>query len=129
MILIAPQLSVRDEKHPDSPREMMESRMILREEGSGTRYRWEEYKTIKGLKLPAPVLEVGSLSAIKSLVESGFGLSVMSSRAVEKEISLGTLRSRPFSTGPLVREMCFVYKYGSADSFRKDFISFIHGAL
>ncbi len=129
MILIAPPVSFPDDNEPVSPGELKESRMILREEGSGTRYRWEEYKTVKGLKLPAPVLEVGSLSAIKSLVESGFGISVMSSRAVEKEIKLGTLKSRPFSTGPLIREMCFVYKYESATSFRQNFISFIHDSL
>ena len=129
MILIAPSSAITDEKKAITPGELRNSRMILREEGSGTRFRWEEYKLLKGLELPDPILEVGSLSAIKSLVESGFGLSVMSSRAVIKERQLGTLKSRPFSTGTLIREMCFVYRYESPSPFREDFISFIRACL
>lgn len=129
MILIGPAPEIPDEDQPMTPEELRNRRLILREEGSGTRYRWEQYKTGMGMDLPPPVLEVGSLSAIKSLVESGFGWSVMSSRAVEKERRLGTLKSRPFSMGPLIREMRFVYRYKSLSPFREDFIGFVSGSL
>ena len=129
MILIGPASAIPDEKEPISPRELGNCRLILREEGSGTRYRWEQYRINKDLELPPPVLEVGSLSAIKSLVESGFGWSVMSSRAVEKERQLGTIKTRPFSTGALVRDMYFVYGKESVSPFREDFIAFIRSRL
>ena len=125
MILIGPAASVTDETKPIGPEELNSCRLILREEGSGTRYRWEQYKMRHDLELPAPVLEVGSLSAIKSLVESGFGWSVMSSRAVEKERRLGTVRTRPFSTGPLIREMYFIFVGKDRSPLREDIISFL----
>jgi len=108
--------------------ELQKSRLILREKGSGTRYYWEEYMKDKQIRLSdsAVIMEIGSLSAIKSLVESGLGCSVMSRRAVQKELLLGTLVTRPFVSGPLFRDMHFVYPKNTAGSFISDFIDFIH---
>ena len=106
--------------------ELKKSRLILREIGSGTRFYWEEYCLKNGIVLPksAVVMEVGSLSAIKSLVEAGIGCSVMSRRAVEKELMSGTLITRSFVTGPLYRNMYFIYKENSPVDFVEDFIAF-----
>jgi len=102
------------------------SRLILRERGSGTRHFWEEYLNEHQIRLPreAVIMEVGSLSAIKSLVESGFGCSVMSSRAVEKELLLGTVQTHPLRWGPLIRDLYFVWSDGSPRGFVEDFIRF-----
>jgi len=102
--------------------------LILRESGSGTREYFELYLRNKDLYLqPASiVMEVGSLSAIKSLCESGMGCSVMSRRAAAKELELGTLVERPFSGGPVIRELQFVYTEKSPQVFVKEFISFCH---
>lgn len=102
------------------------SRLILREEGSGTRYHWEKYRTEKNLKLPdkSIIMEVGSLSAIKSLVEAGFGCSVMSRRAVEKELLLGTIKTKPLSWGALNRELNFVFSSNSPKAFVEEFIEY-----
>ena len=68
-------------------KELSSARLILRELGSGTRYYWEEYLKEHCVHLPEEtvIMEVGSLSAIKSLVEAGYGCSVMSRTAIEKE--------------------------------------------
>jgi DNA-binding transcriptional LysR family regulator len=108
-------------------RELQKSRLILREKGSGTRYYWEEYLKDNQIRLSdsAVIMEIGSLSAIKSLVESGLGCSVMSRRAVEKELLLGTLVTKPFLSGPLFRDMYFVYSRKTSGAFISDFIDFI----
>lgn len=115
-----------------SREELIKSRFILREKGSGTRYFWEEYCLKKKIKLPdsALIMEVGSLSAIKSLVEAGFGCSVMSRKAVHKELLWGSLITRPFDTGPLYRNMYLVYRDDSPLNFINDFMTYVnHGPL
>jgi len=100
--------------------------LILRERGSGTREYFEEYLKEQGLSLPASsvIMEVGSLSAIKSLCEAGLGCSVMSREAVGKELQLRTLKEIPFSRGPALRELRFVYTDRSPAAFVKEFVAF-----
>jgi DNA-binding transcriptional LysR family regulator len=102
------------------------SRLILREQGSGTRFYWEEFIKEKKISLPqsTTIMEVGSLSAIKSLVEAGYGSSVMSRKAVEKELLLGSLRTRPFLWGPLTRDLNFIFTEDSPLPFVEEFIDF-----
>ena len=106
--------------------ELEHCRLILREAGSGTRFYWEEYLNRRKIKIPqsSVIMEVGSLSAIKSLVEAGYGSSVMSEHAVKKELLLGTIRSWPLRSGPLRRKMYFVYTQRSPSGFVSDFIDF-----
>ena len=127
MIFVGNREYIQDHKKPVTPEELVESRLILREKGSGTRYYWEEYCHEKSLHLPesAIVMEVGSLSAIKSLAEAGLGCSVMSHRAVKQELKFGTLLSRPFSMGPLIRDLYYVYRKDSPLVFINDFARFI----
>ncbi len=129
MIFIGNRDYIPDPSKPIGEGELISSRLILREQGSGTRYYWEEYCRTHGLHIPksSVIMEVGSLSAIKSLVEAGIGTSVMSKRAVEKELLLGSLVSRPLSAGPLLRELCFVYTDDSPLEFIDTFIDFTHG--
>mgnify|MGYP000436333499 CR=1 FL=1 len=102
------------------------NRLILREIGSGTRYYWDEYEKEKHLTVlgDEQIIEVGSLSAIKSLVEAGYGCSIMSKKAVEKELSLGSIVTKPFKWGPLMREIYFVYTKESPSAFIEEFIRF-----
>jgi LysR family transcriptional regulator, transcriptional activator of the cysJI operon len=106
--------------------ELQKGRLILREKGSGTRFHWEEYRKRNRISLPesAVIMEVGSLSAIKSLVEAGYGCSIMSRKAIEKELILNTLQTRPFAWGPLMRDLNFVYTENSPTSFVEEFIRF-----
>lgn len=67
---------------------------ILREEGSGTRQVIEETlrkNNLNPTKLIV-VLELENTESIKSAVESGMGISILSKVAVQKELSLKTLK-------------------------------------
>ena len=127
MIFLGNRSYIPDSRRPITPEELAASRLILREEGSGTRHYWEEYCREKKIAVPrsAIVMEVGSLSAIKSLAEAGLGCSVMSRRAVRQELLWGTLLSRSFSTGPLHRNLYFVYGDDSPTGFINNFADFI----
>jgi len=100
--------------------------LVLRERGSGTREHFEQFLGRLGLHIDdsSVVMEVGSLSAIKVLCESGLGCSVMSRHAVERELLLGSLSAIPFSSGILERQITFVYTEFSPMPFVGEFIGF-----
>ncbi|MCG6871499.1 MAG: LysR family transcriptional regulator [Gammaproteobacteria bacterium] len=80
---------------------------ISREEGSGTRAFIEAYLKDGGLSSSdmRHIMEFGSPESIKSAVEAGLGISIISSATLSKELKLGTLAAveldppleRPFS--------------------------------
>ncbi len=83
---------------------------ICREEGSGTREVIAEYLQDNGIKEePNVCLELGSPESIKSAVEAGMGVSIMSQSTVQKEIKLNTLVAIPLDP-PLERPFSFVHQ-------------------
>jgi len=83
---------------------------ISREPGSGTREVIDRYLEKTGV---APdslqvVMEVSSPEALKGLVATGMGFTIMSRAAVTKEIKLGMLVQIPL-TPRLLRHLCVVY--------------------
>lgn len=91
--------------------ELAQEPFILREEGSGTRQMIEKHLTKHGLS-PQNMnvsLILGSTEAIKSAVEQGLGVSVLSQWAVRKEISAGTLRQLHFPEIRLIRSFSMVH--------------------
>jgi len=91
-----------------TPQQLAAQPFICREEGSGTREVIAEY-----LKLideePNVCLELGSPESIKSAVEAGMGISIMSCSTVQKEIKLNTLVAIPLEP-PLERPFSFVHQ-------------------
>ena len=84
---------------------------ICREEGSGTREVMLECMTGAGVN-PSELnlgMELGSLEAIKGAVESGMGVSVLSSATIEKELKLGTLVAVKLEP-PMTRPFSFVHQ-------------------
>jgi DNA-binding transcriptional LysR family regulator len=76
-----------------SPREVAKEPFVSREIGSGTREFADNYFRKCGV-LPEElniVMELGSPEAIKGVVETGLGVSVVSRATVAKELKLGTL--------------------------------------
>ncbi|WP_151734769.1 selenium metabolism-associated LysR family transcriptional regulator [Paenibacillus tengchongensis] len=67
---------------------------VLREQGSGTRRVMEEELISKGIDSGAMqvVMELGSTGAVKSAVEAGLGLTIISASSVKHEAALGLLR-------------------------------------
>ena len=83
---------------------------ICREEGSGTREVIAEYLLDNNIKEePNVCLELGSPESIKSAVEAGMGISIMSQSTVQKEIKLNTLVAIPLDP-PLERPFSFVHQ-------------------
>ena len=76
-----------------SAKQLAKSRLILREEGSGTRRVVEAALRRAGVRVTQAnlAMELDSTEAIKSAVEAGLGLGFVPCRAIQKEIKLSTL--------------------------------------
>jgi len=93
-----------------SGQQMVSYPFICREEGSGTREVIAEYLLDTGVKEePNVCLELGSPESIKSAVEAGMGISIMSQSTVQKEIKLNTLVAIPLEPA-LERPFSFVHQ-------------------
>ncbi|MEW9502186.1 selenium metabolism-associated LysR family transcriptional regulator [Jeotgalibacillus marinus] len=85
--------------------------MIMREQGSGTRQVIEEI-LLKHHLDPAKlniILELENTESIKSAVESGMGISIISKAAIKKELQLGLLSEMSIQGIHLKREFSFIY--------------------
>ncbi|RPF47110.1 LysR family transcriptional regulator [Thermodesulfitimonas autotrophica] len=101
---------------------------ILREQGSGTRKITEDRLKEAGINLSElnVVMELGSTEAVKEAVEAGFGATIISKWAVQKELKLGTLVSVKVKDVSLVRKFYVIYnKNKSQTPVVKEFISFL----
>ncbi len=79
------------------PEALADLPFIMREEGSGTLEFIRNHLFENGISLQEYniSLEVGSPEAVKSAVEAGLGISIVSSATVHKEIKLETLAAIP----------------------------------
>jgi DNA-binding transcriptional LysR family regulator len=91
--------------------QLVELPFVGREEGSGTREFISEYLARRNIQLNDLNLnlEVGNPEAIKSAVEAGLGVSIVSQATIVKELKLGTLAARPLDP-PLERPFSIVYQ-------------------
>ena len=92
------------------PRQLAGEPYVNREPGSGTREYTDQYLRQCSV---APedlsvVLELGSIEAIKSVVETGLGVAIVSRATVAKERRLGTLVAVPLEPR-LMRTLSFVH--------------------
>ncbi|MBI4687393.1 MAG: LysR family transcriptional regulator [Nitrospirae bacterium] len=86
--------------------ELSKEPFILREEGSGTRQMIEKYLA-KHNVLPQSIkiaLIMGSTESIKSAVENGLGISIVSKWAAKKELRYGTLKTVSFKEDKFLRD-------------------------
>jgi DNA-binding transcriptional LysR family regulator len=83
---------------------------IGRELGSGTREVIDHYLQKAGLSADAlhVIMEATSPEALKGLVATGLGFTIMSRATVDKEVRLGDLVRVPL-TPPLIRHLSVVY--------------------
>lgn len=104
--------------------EMFSENLILREKGSGTRELTEEKFKAVGIDLSSfkGIMEIGSISAIKSLVENNMGLSIISKETIKKELKSGAIKTLKVKDLTFNREFNFVYLKGN--SFMDEFIKF-----
>lgn len=93
-----------------APKQLAQYPFISRESGSGTRQVIDQYFQKAGI---APeslnvVMELGSPEALKGLVATGLGFTIMSRFAVAKESRLGSLVRVPLAPR-LIRSLSVVY--------------------
>ena len=106
--------------------EVIRGRLILREKGSGTRKIFENKLIELGYNLEnmKTYMEIGDINAIKSLVESNLGYTVVSREAIKRELELGVIKVIPIRDIKIHREFNFIYLDGVGEEFINHFISF-----
>ncbi|HYC36076.1 MAG TPA: LysR family transcriptional regulator [Usitatibacter sp.] len=114
-----------------APRALAEHGYVGREQGSGTREVIDHYLRKAGLRLDAlqVVMEASSPEALKGLVATGIGFSIMSRVTVAKEIRLGELVPVPLAPR-LIRNLSAVYPKERIQSRTVNaFLAFARGRL
>jgi len=93
-----------------APKALMEHAYASREPGSGTREVIDHYLQKAGVQPDAlqVVMELGSPEALKGLVATGLGFTIMSRAIAALEVRLGRLVQIPLSP-PLIRHLSAVY--------------------
>jgi DNA-binding transcriptional LysR family regulator len=83
------------ERQSIKPSEIMDTALIQREDGSGTRISIEKMLSANGVdpRRLKVIAEMGSTEAVKQGVLAGIGGSFLSERAIQKEKQLGLLRA------------------------------------
>ena len=101
-------------------------KFILNGTGTGAHFAFTRF--LREHDLPEPgagtVTEAGGLEAVKQLVQSGAGVSILSELAVENELKAGILRTCAFSEGEICRTVDFIYLPVGRQRFIQDFIRF-----
>ncbi len=92
------------------PRQLVAYPFISREPGSGTREVADHYFQQAGIALDEldVVMELGSPEALKGLVATGLGFTIMSLSTVANELRLGQLATVPLAPR-LIRNLSVVY--------------------
>ncbi|MET3699441.1 LysR family transcriptional regulator [Bacillus oleivorans] len=110
-----------------APNDLFSLPIILREKGSGTRQVVEEHLRKNGLD-PSQlniILELENTGAIKSAVESGLGVSIISKAAIRKELQLHTLKAVTIEGIKLTRFFYTVYDENTISLPSESFIDFV----
>lgn len=105
----------RFKNNPRKLRDLLSERIIVRENGSGTREILEKNLEARNLSFNDfnHVAQIGGMAAIKSLVESGCGVTFLYEPAVKKEISDGILMEIQLDDFQVVHDFSFVWNKGS----------------
>ena len=106
--------------------EILSEKLILREKGSGTRQIFEDYMEQQGFepKNITPYMEIGDITAILSLVESGLGATVVSKEALNSTLMSKKFKALSIKNMKMKREFNFIYLKNSNIDFIKNFIEF-----
>ncbi|MCA0993476.1 selenium metabolism-associated LysR family transcriptional regulator [Pseudalkalibacillus hwajinpoensis] len=100
---------------------------IIREKGSGTRQVMEDTLRRRGVD-PSQlniILELEHTEAIKSSVEAGLGISIISKSAVKKELELKTLKKLQIDGMSLHRKFYIIYHEEALKQTSKKLIDFV----
>jgi len=101
--------------------------VILPDEKMGLRHSINEAFKQKGLDMEKlqVAAEISSISAIKSLVESGFGVSFLCDIATKKEKNSGSIKLLKISSLPIKLNYHIVYRPENVDPITKQMIHYL----
>ncbi|WP_446898471.1 LysR family transcriptional regulator [Clostridium sp. LBM24168] len=104
--------------------DILSGNLILREKGSGTREIFEDKIIELGYRLEDMngYMEIGSISAIKLLIEANLGYSIISRETIKRELAQETIKEVAIKDIRIFREFNFVYF--RMDEFVNSFIKF-----
>ena len=90
------------------PEDLAGHALIVHEQGSAPRKSIEEYIRRHNIHVSIP-LELSSNEAIKTAVEEGLGVAVITRRVVSKEIGMGKLKAIPLSDPAMTRKFYLIH--------------------
>lgn len=128
VLAVSPQHEFCQKKSVDLE-EVVRGKLILREKGSGTRAVFEKKLRELAVGLVENLnvyMELGSINAIKSLVEANLGYTIISREAIKREVELGTITVVPIQNAKFFREFNFIYLDGIAEELVNHFIKFCY---
>jgi DNA-binding transcriptional LysR family regulator len=103
--------------------------MLIRENGSGTRFALEQHCQQHRLQLN-PVMEFGSNEGIKHAVMAGLGVAVLPKLTVMAELQTGKLKTLSIQDFPIRRTWCLVHPMGKYPSrVAQAFIDHVYARL
>ena len=107
---------------------LFHERLLVREEGSGTREVLERCLDAQNFSIHDfdKVMEVGSLQTIRELTKAGCGITFLYETAVRDELREGTLKRIPLKSFEISHEFNFIWRRGSiyADRYMEIFRRF-----
>jgi DNA-binding transcriptional LysR family regulator len=107
---------------------LFHERLLVREEGSGTREVLERCLDAQNFSIHDfdKVMEVGSLQTIRELTKAGCGITFLYETAVQDELKEGTLKRIPLKSFEISHEFNFIWRRGSiyADRYMEIFRRF-----
>ena len=95
--------------------DLLQERLLIREEGSGTRNILERNLALYGMKVSDFIhyTEVGNMHTIIGLLLRDAGISFLYRIAVEAELRAGTLREIPLAGFTMQHDFDFIWEKGS----------------
>jgi DNA-binding transcriptional LysR family regulator len=90
------------------PEDLSGHSLIVHEKGSAPRKSTEEFLHRHNINIPIP-LELSNNEAIKTAVEEGMGIAIITRRVVSKEIEMGKLRAIPLSDPAMKRKFYLIH--------------------
>lgn len=102
-------------KKPQLIEDLFQERLLLREEGSGTREVLERCLNAQNYSVSdfARITEAGSLQTIKELTKAGCGITFLYGTAVQEELKKGRLMQIPLRNFQVYHEFNFIWRRGS----------------
>jgi DNA-binding transcriptional LysR family regulator len=123
---------VGSERQTISLQDLTGMKLLLREEGVGTRVLFEEMVSEQGMKLKdfRIITVAGSNEVIKTMTKKGIGISLFPRTAIERELEKGDLTISSLEEGEMRHTFYLVYRKQTVIPLKtQDFVAFVKGRI